>query len=111
MEMKRMITVVGVHTAGERNDVITGGVLDVWFLGKDDDTNHQKYLANADQAREPDAYINFLATAHASGDVVGAKGLVRLPAHPFKVLGRPTPGVSLPASGNILKLGCVAVEI
>ncbi|MGF6875821.1 proline racemase family protein [Paraburkholderia sp. MM5477-R1] len=29
MKMKRMITVVGVHTAGERNDVITGGVLDV----------------------------------------------------------------------------------
>jgi proline racemase len=29
MKMKRMINVVGVHTAGERNDVITGGVLDV----------------------------------------------------------------------------------
>jgi proline racemase len=29
MKMKRMVNVVGVQTAGERNDVITGGVLDV----------------------------------------------------------------------------------
>lgn len=29
MKMKRMINVVGVHVGGERNDVITGGVLDV----------------------------------------------------------------------------------
>ncbi|MDH4567959.1 hypothetical protein E8E95_14845 [Pseudomonas sp. BN414] len=29
MNFKRMINVVGVHAAGERNDVITGGVLDV----------------------------------------------------------------------------------
>ena len=87
----------------------TGGGIDVWFLGKDDDANHQKYTANADQARAPDAYINFLATAHASGDVVGARGLTRLPAHPFKVLARPTPGVSLPSSGNKIKLGCIAV--
>src|ERR1700710_1662423 len=29
MKMKRMVNVVGVHTGGERNDVITGGVLDV----------------------------------------------------------------------------------
>lgn len=27
--MKRMVNVVGVHTGGERNDVITGGVVDV----------------------------------------------------------------------------------
>ncbi|KVQ50913.1 MULTISPECIES: proline racemase family protein [Burkholderia cepacia complex] len=29
MKLKRMVNVVGVHTGGERNDVITGGVLDV----------------------------------------------------------------------------------
>lgn len=29
MKFKRMINVVGAHVAGERNDVITGGVLDV----------------------------------------------------------------------------------
>ena len=29
MKMKRMVNVVGMHTGGERNDVITGGVLDV----------------------------------------------------------------------------------
>jgi proline racemase len=29
MKMKRMVSVVGLHTGGERNDVITGGVLDV----------------------------------------------------------------------------------
>lgn len=29
MKMKRMVSVVGMHTGGERNDVITGGVLDV----------------------------------------------------------------------------------
>lgn len=29
MKFQRMINVVGVHTAGERNDVIVGGVLDV----------------------------------------------------------------------------------
>ncbi|WP_322054478.1 proline racemase family protein [Paraburkholderia bannensis] len=29
MKLKRMVNVVGVHTGGERNDVITGGVLNV----------------------------------------------------------------------------------
>lgn len=29
MKLKRMVNVVGVHAGGERNDVITGGVLDV----------------------------------------------------------------------------------
>lgn len=29
MNLKRMVNVVGVHTGGERNDVVTGGVLDV----------------------------------------------------------------------------------
>lgn len=29
MKMKRMVNVVGMHTGGERNDVITGGVLDI----------------------------------------------------------------------------------
>jgi proline racemase len=29
MKMKRMVNIVGVHTGGERNDVITGGVRDV----------------------------------------------------------------------------------
>lgn len=29
MKLKRMVNVVGVHTGGERNDVVTGGVMDV----------------------------------------------------------------------------------
>jgi len=59
MRFKRMITVVGVHTGGELNEVITGGVLDVpgatmfdkmtWLQNHGDDL--RRFLLNEPRGR------------------------------------------------------------
>lgn len=82
--------------------------LAVWFATLADNTNYEKVLSNADQGRAADAQIPLLATAYASGDV-SSSGLIVVPSIPFKVLTRSGAGVSLPGSGNLLKLGLVSL--
>lgn len=87
------------------------GYIEGWWLGKDDATGYQKYLSNAAQARPADWVIGLLNTSHASGDVVGADGLVRLPAHAHKVLTRSVAGATMPSSGNKIMVGAVSLAI
>lgn len=73
MNFKRMINVVGVHAAGERNDVITGGVLDVPGKTMFD---KMKYLEN-----EADDIRKFLLQ-EPRGSVTQCVNLVLPSSHP-----------------------------
>lgn len=83
-----------------------------WFLGSPDGgTAFEKAFANADMPRAPDFVIPFVAgSALASTDVVDASGLIRLWPDSTKVFLRNNSGVSLPASGNKITVGPVAIQ-
>lgn len=88
-----------------------GGYMHVFFLTRADNAGFGKFLANAAQARRPDAVIAFLNTSHAAGEVVESEGLVQIPAIPCRVLVRSVAGASMPATGNKLKLGAVGLAV
>lgn len=83
----------------------------VWYITKADNTNFEKIVNNTQQPRAPDFIIPLFASAYASNDLALCQGgLVRLPACPFKVLVYNGSGVPLPATGNKLVCGPVAVS-
>lgn len=86
-----------------------GGHLQVWWITKDDDANFRKVASNADQAASPDLNIPLLNAAYSAGELAGV--FARLPGVLHKVLLRNVSGVSLPASGNKLMIGPVALAI
>lgn len=99
-------------SAGGAFTPTAGGYLAGWFLrSSDGGTTFERVVANNDLPRAPDFVIPLFASAYASGDLAFAAGVtVLLPWESFKVLLRNNSGVALPASGNHLKLGPVALQ-
>lgn len=84
---------------------VSGAFLAGWFLTSPDGTNFEA----SPPARNPDFLIP-LPTSAASGSLYAADGLVQLPAPDAKVALQNNAGVSLPPSGNHVKVGPVAVK-
>lgn len=82
-----------------------------WFNTKADNSAYEKTVSNATQQRTPDFVVPLIAAAYASSDVSMSNGLVRIPAVPFKVIIWSQVGATLPASGNLIKLGMVEVQV
>jgi hypothetical protein len=91
-----------------------GGHLDGWFMrSSDGGTTFEKIVTNTNPPRAPDFVIPLYggATAYASGELAFVAGVVvMLPWESFKILVQNNSGVTLPASGNHLKLGPVALQ-
>lgn len=88
-----------------------GGYIAGWFLlSPDGGSTFEKTFSNTDLPRTPDLIIPFANSALASNDVVPAMGIIRLPWWSTKLFVVSHVGVSLPSSGNIIKLGSVAVS-
>lgn len=80
------------------------------FILNADDTNYEKASSNAAPARA-DFIIPLLVVAYAANDLAAAAGgLVRIPASAHKVLLWSQVGAALPASGNKLICGPVAIQ-
>lgn len=88
-----------------------GGYLAGWFLySPDGGTTFEKVVAATDLPRPPDFIIPLFASAYALSDIQQASGIVRLPWWSTKVYIGNRSGVSLPASGNVIQAGPVAVQ-
>ena len=81
-----------------------------WFTTKADDSHFEKTVTNTSQPRSPDFIIPLFVAAYALNDLaLCLGGIVRLPSSAFKVLVSNGSGVSLPATGNKIMCGPVAV--
>jgi hypothetical protein len=89
-----------------------GGHLDGWFLrSSDGGTTFEKNVSNTAPPRPPDFVIPLFNSAYASGELAWSSGgVVLLPWESFKVLLFNASGATLPATGNIIKLGPVALQ-
>jgi hypothetical protein len=87
-----------------------GGYLAGWWLFSEAGATFEKVLAGSDLPRSPDFTLPLLATAYAASDITKASGLCRLPAYDAKLYIANHSGVSLNASGNIIKVGPVATQ-
>ena len=85
--------------------------LEGWWNTKADNSGYEKTASNAAQSRAPDFVIPLIAAAYASSDVSMCQGgIVRIPSVPFKVFVRSQAGATMPASGNLIKLGLFDVQ-
>jgi len=88
-----------------------GGYIAGWFLySQDGGTTFEKTFSNTDLPRSPDLIIPFANAALAANDVVQASGIIRLPWWSTKLFVVQHTGGALPATGNLIKLGSVAVQ-
>jgi hypothetical protein len=94
-----------------------GGFLAGWFLlSSDGGTTFETVTATPSTTvmalpRPPDFVIPFSAAAYASGNLAWASGrIVQLPFESFKVEIHNLSGVSLPATGNLVKVGPVGTQ-
>jgi hypothetical protein len=96
--------------AGGAFTPVAGDFLAGWFIfSPDGGTNFEFTLANADLTRPADFVIPLLATAYSSGKIAPASAKVRLPYSSYKVfLQSHLASVTLPSSGNLLKIGPTA---
>jgi hypothetical protein len=102
----------GVYfTAGGAFTPATGGCLFGWFVrSPDGGSNYERIVTNTANPRPPDFTIPLFTAAYASGDIGWCLDpKVRLPPEDFKVLIQNAPGVTLPASGNTIKLAPIGV--
>lgn len=88
-----------------------GGFISGWFLySPDGGTSFEKTVSNTDLPRAPDFIIPLFNSAYAANDISQSSGLIRLPWWTYKLFVVSHLGVSLPASGNIIKLASVATQ-
>lgn len=89
-----------------------GAHLDGWFLrSSDGGTTFEKVVANTNLPRAPDFVIPLFNAAYASGEISFAAGvIVQLPWESFKLLIQNNTGGALPATGNHIKLGPLALQ-
>jgi len=90
-----------------------GAFLEGWFIySPDGGTSFEKanYASAVDLPRPPDFIIPFAAVAVAANDVYAASGITRLPWWSTKLYIGNRTGFNLAASGNIIKVGPVAVQ-
>ena len=99
-------------SAGGAFTPTAGGFLAGWFLASSDGgTTFEKFVSNVSPPRAADFVIPFMNQAYASGELAFSNGiLVPLPPTSFKIALFQAAGVTLPASGNLVKLGPVAVK-
>lgn len=87
-----------------------GGYLAGWFLySPDGGTTFDKVVSATDKSRNADFNIQCFASAYASSDVESSS-LFRVPAWANKLLIVNHTGVSLPATGNIIKGASIAIQ-
>lgn len=102
---------VAHFVAGGAFTPTAGGYIAGWFLySPDGGSSFEKVVSNTDLARPPDFIIPFVNSALASNDVVQSSGIIRLPWWSTKVFVVSHVGVSMASSGNLIKLGSVAVQ-
>ena len=90
-----------------------GAFLEGWFIySPDGGSTFEKanYASAVDLPRPPDFIIPFAAVAVAANDIYAASGITRLPWWSTKLYIGNRTGVNLAASGNIIKIGPVAVQ-
>lgn len=98
-------------SAGGGVTPVVGGYFAGWFLTSPDGTTFEKYISGTPPSRGADFIIPLYAAAYSSGEFAFSNGiLVPLPAAPFKTVLQNQSGVALPGSGNLIKLGPVAVR-
>ena len=98
-------------TAGGAVTPTAGGYIAGWFLySPDGGTTYETTASNTDLPRSPDFIIPLLASAYAANNIAQASGIVRLPWWSFKVFTVNHSGATLPATGNLIKLGPVAIQ-
>ena len=89
----------------------TGGYISGWFTRSPDGGGSFELTGSAiPMARAPDFIIPLLASAYAANNIAQASGIVRLPWWSFKVFTVNHSGATLPATGNLIKLGPVAIQ-
>lgn len=102
---------VADFVAGGAFTPTAGGYLAGWFLfSPDGGTTFEKVVAATDMPRSPDFIIPLFASAYASNDVSQSSGIFRIPFWSNKVYIANHSGVSLPATGNIIKGASVAIQ-
>jgi hypothetical protein len=83
--------------------------ISIWYVNSTDGgTTFEK--SSVALPRSPDIVIPMTASAYASGDIVYAPGLVRLPAPTVKLLCQNNAGVAFSASGHIITCGPVTLQ-
>jgi hypothetical protein len=98
-------------TAGGAFTPTLGGYLAGWFLlSPDGGTSFEKVVSGGDLPRAPDFIIPLYASAYATNDISQASGIVKLPWWSTKILVVNHSGVTLAASGNLIKCGPVAIQ-
>lgn len=80
--------------------------ISAWFAETIDGTTFED--ASNLLARAPDIVFAFSANSYVSKTVFAQGRIVRLPALKFKLIVQNNIGGSLPASGNVIKLGLIA---
>jgi hypothetical protein len=87
-----------------------GGYIAGWFLySPDGGTTFEQTISATDLPRSPDFTIPLYASA-LTANLLASSGLIRMPWWTWKTFIVNHAGVSLPASGNIIKLASVAVQ-
>lgn len=99
-------------TSGGSFTPTAGGQILVWFLrSPDGGSTFEKAVSNTAFPRPPDAIIPLFGSAYASGDKSWVSGaIVDLPWESFKVVVMNNSGAALPATGNKVTLGPVALR-
>jgi hypothetical protein len=97
-------------SAGGAFTPAVGGYISGWFLFSEAGSTFEINSSNVDLARAPDFTIPFGNFALASGNLVKANGIVRLPAYDCKVYVVNHTGVALAASGNLIKVAPEAIQ-
>lgn len=94
-----------------------GGLFAIWFLlSPDGGSTFETPKATASTtvsalSRSPDAIITLDIAAYATGNIAWCQGrYVKLPWESYKVVLQNLSGVTLPASGNLIKVGPVAIQ-
>lgn len=97
--------------AGGTFTATAGGYIAGWFLySPDGGTTFEKTVANTDLPRPADFTINLFAAAYAANDVQQNSGRFWIPNWTHKVFVMNHAGVSLAATGNIIKGASVAIQ-
>jgi hypothetical protein len=87
------------------------GYLAIWFLySPDGGSTFEKVVSNTDQPRNPDITIPLFNSAYATNDISQSSGIFRLPWWTTKLFVVNHSGVSLPSSGNLIRIASVAIQ-
>lgn len=97
--------------AGGAVTPLAGGYIAGWFLySPDGGSTFEFTVSNTDLPRPADFTIPLYASAYASGNFSQSSGIIRLPWWSYKLFVVNHAGAALPASGNVIQLGSVAIQ-